>query len=201
MEVNQNFSENAKNDYALVLRALNGDQKAFAEIMDRYQDAIYYMMLKMVNNKEDAMDLTVETFAKAFEKIDSYKPDFAFSTWLFRLASNNSIDYIRRKKVNIISLDQLFENEGSDKSFLIQSAGLNPEEKSIQKQQDVLLKDVVNKLPNRYRILINLYYFEELSVEEIALQLDLPKNTVKGQLSRGRDLLFNILKRKKKSGF
>ncbi|MFM6975645.1 MAG: RNA polymerase sigma factor [Sphingobacteriaceae bacterium] len=201
MEVNQNFSENAKNDYALVLRALDGDQKAFAEIMDRYKDAIYFMMLKMVSNKEDAMDLTVETFAKAFEKIDAYKPEFAFSTWLFKLASNNSIDYIRRKKVTVISLDQLSEKEGLDKNLFIQYEGLNPEEKSIKKQQQNHLKEVVSKLPNRYRILINLYYFEELSVEEIALQLDLPKNTIKGQLSRGRDLLSNILKRKKTSGF
>ena len=78
MEVNEHFSENAKNDYALVQRAVNGDQKAFTEIMARYQDAIYYMMLKMVSNREDAMDITVEVFAKAFEKLDHYKPEFAF---------------------------------------------------------------------------------------------------------------------------
>lgn len=201
MEVNQSFSENAKNDYALVLRAVEGEQKAFAEIMDRYKDAIYFMLLKMVSNKEDAMDLTVETFARAFEKLDSYKPEFAFSTWLFRLASNGSIDYIRRKKLNVVSLDILFENAGADKSIFIRSDSLNPEEKSIRKQQSEMLKDIVDKLPNRYRILINLYYFDEMSVEEIALQLDLPKNTVKGQLARGRDFMHNILKRKKKSGF
>lgn len=201
MEINQHFSENAKNDYALVLRAIDGDQKAFADIMDRYKDAIYYMLLKMVSNKEDAMDLTVETFARAFEKLDSYKPEFAFSTWLFRLASNGSIDYIRRKKLNVVSLDHLFNKEGEDKSSIMRSDILNPEEKSIRKQQDKLLKEIVDKLPNRYRILINLYYFEELSVEEIALQLDLPRNTVKGQLSRGRDFMHNILKRNKKSGF
>jgi len=201
MEINPHFSENAKNDHELIKKALKGDQKAFAAIMERYQPSVYYMMLKMVNNREDAMDLTVETFTKAFEKLDSYKPDFAFSTWLFRLASNNSIDYIRRKKMNILSLDELFEGNASDKTLLIRSHNLNPEEKSIRKQQASLLKQIVNTLPNRYRILINLFYFDELSVEEIALQLDLPKNTVKGQLSRARDLLHHILKRNKHSGF
>ena len=146
------------------------------------------------------MDLTVETFARAFEKLDSYKPEFAFSTWLFRLASNGSIDYIRRKKLNVVSLD-LYDQQGNDKSIFVRSDTPNPEEKSIRKQQDELLKAIIDKLPNRYRILINLYYFEELSVEEIALQLDLPRNTVKGQLARGRDFMHNILKRNKKSGF
>lgn len=201
MELNEHFSENAKNDYAIVLRAVDGDQKAFAEIMARYQDAIYYMMLKMVSNREDAMDITVEVFAKAFEKLDQYKPEFAFSTWLFRMASNASIDYLRRKKLRQVSLEQLFEQEGSDRQLFIRSENLNPEEKSIKKQQDSILKELVNTLPNRYRILINLYYFEEFSVEEIALQLDLPRNTVKGQLFRARDLLYNILKRNKTSRF
>ncbi|WP_295651122.1 sigma factor, partial [uncultured Mucilaginibacter sp.] len=82
MEINANFSDNAKNDFNLVVRAREGDQKAYADLMHRYKDSIYFMALKMVNNKEDAMDLTVETFAKAFEKLDKYQPEFAFSTWL-----------------------------------------------------------------------------------------------------------------------
>lgn len=201
MEINQQFSENAKNDQALVARAINGEQKAFGEIMSRYQDAVYYMMLKMVSNREDAMDITVEVFARAFEKLDSYKPDFAFSTWLFRMASNASIDYLRKKKLHQVSLEELSENQGVDKHLFLRSENLNPEEKSIRKQQDAMLKELVNSLPNRYRILINLYYFEELSIEEIALQLDLPRNTVKGQLYRGRDFLYNILKRNKNTRF
>jgi len=98
MEVNANFTENAKNDFHLVQKAREGNQKAYADLMHRYKDSIYFMVLKMVNNKEDAMDLTVETFAKAFEKLDKYQPDFAFSTWLFRVATNNCIDFIRKKK-------------------------------------------------------------------------------------------------------
>ena len=199
MEVNPNFSANAKNDFSLITRAKEGDQKAYAELMQRYKDSIYFMALKMVNNKDDAMDLMVETFAKAFENIDKYKPDFAFSTWLFRISTNNCIDFIRKKKLKVISMDSMVDDEGDDRPLQIKSETLNPEETSIKKQQNEQLKDIVDNLPARYRVLITLRYFEELSYEEISKQLDLPLGTVKAQLFRARDLLANVMNRKKKN--
>ena len=199
MEVNPNFSVNARNDFNLVAKAKEGDQKAFAEIMQRYKDSIYFMALKMVNNKDDAMDLTVETFAKAFENLDKYKPEYAFSTWLFRISTNNSIDFIRKKRLNVISLDTLFEEEGDDKYLQVRAEGLNPEEISIRKQESEKLKNMVEQLPLRYRSLIVLRYYDELSYEEIAQQMDIPLGTVKAQLFRARDLMANILNRKKKN--
>lgn len=199
MEVNPNFSANARNDFNLVAKAKEGDQKAYAEIMQRYKDSIYFMALKMVNNKDDAMDLTVETFAKAFENLDKYKSEFAFSTWLFRIATNNSIDFIRKKRLNVISLDTLFEEEGEDKYLQVRAEGLNPEEISIRKQESEKLKNMVEQLPLRYRTLIILRYYDELSYEEIAQQMDIPLGTVKAQLFRARDLMANILNRKKKN--
>lgn len=199
MEVNPNFSANAKNDFQLVERAKEGDQRAYAELMQRYKDSIYFMTLKMINNKEDAMDLTVETFGKAFENLDRYKPDFAFSTWLFRIATNNSIDFIRKKRLSVISMDSMVDDEGDDRPLQIKSDSLNPEETSIKKQQSKELKDIVDKLPARYKTLIVLRYFDELSYEEIAQQLDLPLGTVKAQLFRARDLLSNVLNRRKKN--
>lgn len=199
MEVNPNFSANAKNDFQLVERAKEGDQRAYAELMQRYKDSIYFMTLKMINNKDDAMDLTVETFGKAFENLDRYKPDFAFSTWLFRIATNNSIDFIRKKRLSVISMDSMVDDEGDDRPLQIKSDTLNPEESSIKKQQSKELKDIVDKLPSRYRTLIVLRYFDELSYEEIAQQLDLPLGTVKAQLFRARDLLSNVLNRRKKN--
>ncbi len=193
MEVNVNFTENAKNDFHLVVRAREGDQRAYADLMHRYKDSIYYMVLKMVNNKEDAMDLTVETFAKAFEKLDKYQPDFAFSTWLFRVATNNCIDFIRKKKLNTLSIHQMTDDEGDEKPFQIKADVLNPEETSIKKQQTEELKLLIESLPARYRNLITLRYFDELSYEEIAEQLDLPLGTVKAQLFRARYLLSNIM--------
>jgi RNA polymerase sigma factor (sigma-70 family) len=199
MEVNPNFSANAKNDFQLVERAKEGDQRAYAELMQRYKDSIYFMTLKMINNKEDAMDLTVETFGKAFENLDRYKPDFAFSTWLFRIATNNSIDFIRKKRLSVVSMDSMVDDEGDDRPLQIKSDSLNPEETSIKKQQSKELKDIVDRLPSRYKTLIVLRYFDELSYEEIAQQLDLPLGTVKAQLFRARDLLSNVLNRRKKN--
>ena len=198
MEVNANFTENAKNDFHLVVKAREGSQKAYADLMQRYKDSIYFMVLKMVNNKEDAMDLTVETFAKAFEKLDKYQPDYAFSTWLFRVATNNCIDFIRKKKLNTTSIHGMTDDDGDEQPLQIKADTLNPEETSIKKQQTEELKQLIDSLPPRYRNLITLRYFDELSYEEIALQLDLPLGTVKAQLFRGRYLLGNIINRNKK---
>ncbi|HTN21523.1 MAG TPA: sigma-70 family RNA polymerase sigma factor [Pelobium sp.] len=199
MEINPNFSDNAKNDFSLVEKAKEGNQKAYAELMQRYKDSIFFMVLKMVNNKDDAMDITVTTFAKAFENLEKYRPDYAFSTWLFRIATNGSIDFIRKKKIATTSIDGMGYDGTEDKVFEIKSDGLNPEEHSIKKQQTEQLKEVIDKLPPRYKTLIVLRYFDELSYEEIAEQLDLPLGTVKAQLFRGRDLLSNVLTRRKKS--
>ena len=98
-DVNPNLSEKAVHDYKLVCSAVGtGDQKAYAELMQRYKDSIYFMLLKMVNNRDDADDLTIEAFGKAFKNLHQYTPDYAFSTWLFKIATNNCIDFIRRKR-------------------------------------------------------------------------------------------------------
>ncbi len=199
MEVNTNFTENAKNDFQLVVKAREGDQKAYASLMQRYKDSIYFMALKMVNNKEDAMDLTVETFAKAFDKLDKYQPDFAFSTWLFRVATNNCIDFIRKKKLNTMSLHGMVDDDGDERPMQIKTDDLNPEEFSIKKQQTQELKALVESLPQRYRNLITLRYFDELSYEEISTQLSLPLGTVKAQLFRAKYLLGNIINRRNRN--
>jgi RNA polymerase sigma-70 factor (ECF subfamily) len=198
MEVNPNLSQKAVEDLDLVKRAIQNDQKAYAELMTRYKDAIYFMLLKMVNNKEDANDLTVEAFGKAFENIEKYRADFAFSTWLFKIATNNCIDFIRKKRLKTFSIDQTIEGEeGSENRYDIASEGLDPEEKLIKKQKTDLMRNIVDKLPVRYRQLVIMRYFDEKSYEEISVELDLPLGTVKAQLFRARDLLFNTIKKGK----
>ena len=193
MEVNTNLSEKAQRDYLLVQRANNGDQKAYAELMDRYRDAIYYMLLKMVNNASDAEDLTIEAFGKAFKNIQQYAPNYAFSTWLFKIATNNCIDFIRKKKASHVSLDHN-DDEHEKASMDIQAPVMDPEETMINEQKIKLMRSIVDKLKPRYRKLIELRYFKELSYEEIAEELELPIGTVKAQLFRARELLYNILK-------
>lgn len=193
MEINTNLSEKAQRDYVLVQQATKGDQKAFADLMGRYKDAIYFMLIKMVNNSSDAEDLTIEAFGKAFKNIQQYTPNYAFSTWLFKIATNNCIDFIRKKKATTISLDQ--NDDDPDKASTdIQASILDPEEEMIKAQKQKMLREIVSKLKPRYRKLIELRYFKEYSYEEIAEELELPIGTVKAQLFRARELLYNILK-------
>ncbi|MFM2017008.1 MAG: hypothetical protein RL007_664 [Bacteroidota bacterium] len=193
---NENLSDKGLYDYKLVRKALEeGDQKAYAELMGRYRDSVYFMLLKMVNNKDDAEDLTVEAFGKAFKRLGQYTPNFAFSTWLFRIATNNCIDFIRRKRKNTFSLDRpMQDDEGGEMVIDIKAETLDPEEHIMKKQKIVLLRELVDKLKPRYRTLIEMRYFQELSYEEIAAELDLPLGTVKAQLFRAREFLYNVLK-------
>jgi len=196
LEFDNNLSEKAVYDYNLIRSALDkGDQKAYAELMGRYRDSVYFMLLKMVNNKDDADDLTIEAFGKAFKRLSQYTPNYAFSTWLFKIASNNCIDFIRRKKMVTFSIHKTFENEeGSEMSMDIKSEGLTPEENFIKKQKVQHMHEVVDKLKPRYRVLVEMRYFDELSYEEIAEKLELPLGTVKAQLFRAREFLANILR-------
>jgi RNA polymerase sigma factor (sigma-70 family) len=196
LEFDTNLSVKAVYDYKLIRLALEkGDQKAYAELMGRYRDSVYFMLLKMVNNKDDADDLTIEAFGKAFRRLEQYTPNYAFSTWLFKIASNNCIDFIRRKKMILFSIDKKFENdEGGEMTMDIKADGLNPEEHMVKKQKVKLMRDVVDKLKPRYRQLVELRYFDELSYEEISVKLELPLGTVKAQLFRAREFLANILK-------
>jgi len=196
MEVTSNLSLKAQKDMELVEKARKGDQLAYGELLGRYRDAIYFMLLKMVNSPIDAEDLTIEAFGKAFKNIDQYTPNYAFSTWLFKIATNNCIDYIRKKRASHVSLDQTLDGEDSlIPSAMIQADTPDPESTMINKQKIKHMRNVVSKLKPRYRQLVELRYFSEYSYEEIAKELDIPIGTVKAQLFRARELLLNILSR------
>ncbi|RMG77283.1 MAG: sigma-70 family RNA polymerase sigma factor [Bacteroidetes bacterium] len=197
-KINPNFSPKALEDIKLVNQAIEGDQKAYAKLMSRYKDAIYFMLLKMVNNKSDAEDLTIEAFGKAFKNLNQYTPDYAFSTWLFKIASNNCIDFIRKQKMKTYSIDQpMTDDDGDEMSITLKSNIPDPEEEIIKKQKAAILREVVQQLKPRYRVLVELRYFKEYSYEEIAQELELPLGTIKAQLFRARELLFQILKNRK----
>ena len=191
MEINQGLSDKAKNDLLLVEEAKKGNEKAFAGLMNKYRDSIYYMLLKMVNNPSDAEDLTIEAFGKAFRNIDSYTPRFAFSTWLFMIATNNCIDFIRKRQSSPIPLDQL--QDGMDKLTInIQSDLPDPEEALINDQKIAILRKIVNQLKSPYREIIEMRYYKEYSYEEISAEMNIPIGTVKAQLYRAKSLLYNI---------
>ncbi|HRF79471.1 MAG TPA: sigma-70 family RNA polymerase sigma factor [Flavobacteriales bacterium] len=199
MEVNENLSDKERHDYILVQRAVQkGDQKAYAELMSRYRDSIYFMLLKMINNKDDAEDLTIEAFGKAFHRLKQYTPNYAFSTWLFKIASNNCIDWIRKQKKKTFSIDSPIGTEDGDEMTIeLKGTGLDPAEIAIKEQKNLIMREVVDKLKPRYRTLVELRYYQEYSYEEIAEELDLPLGTVKAQLFRAREFLLNLMENHK----
>jgi len=187
------MSNKAQQDILLIEEAKKGNEKAFSNLMCRYKDSIYYIILKMVNNSTDAEDLTIETFSKAFKNIESYTPTFAFSTWLFKIATNNCIDFIRKKQFSPTSFNNL-QDSLDTLTINIQSDTLDPEESLINHQKIVTLRNTVNQLKPRYRMLIELRYYKEYSYEEISSELNIPIGTVKAQLHRAKTLLYNIIK-------
>ncbi len=199
MEVNRQFSDKALEDFDLIDEAtLKGDETAFAKLMDRYKKPVYHMILKMVRNVDDAEDLTIEAFAKAFKNLKRFKKDYTFSTWLFRIATNNAIDFIRKKKLETYSLNTSFTDDSGDAVNIdVEDRNLTPDEETIKTQKIELVRMFVTKLPAKYQRLVRLRYFDELSYEEIAQELDAPLGTVKAQLHRARELMYDLVKDKK----
>ena len=200
MVAKDHLSDKANFDLILVEAAKGGDQLAYADLMERYRDSIYFMMLKMVKDSDDADDLTIEAFGKAFNRLGQYSPNFAFSTWLFKIASNNCIDFIRKKRIKVTSMDTGIVNKNGDTMRIdAKSTTLNPEETVMQGQRVVHMRLLVSKLKPKYRELVEKRYFQELSYEEIANEMNLPLGTVKAQLFRARDFLASMAEKTKDS--
>ena len=198
MEVDKNFSEKALEDFELIDRATQeNDEQAFADLMQRYKKPVYHMILKMVRNVDDAEDLTIEAFAKAFKNLKKFKKDYTFSTWLFRIATNNAIDFIRKKRLETMSLDTSFRDDSGEAVTIdVEDNKLNPMEETIKSQKIELIRIFVDKLPPKYQRLVKLRYFNERSYDEIAKELEAPLGTVKAQLHRARELLYDLVKGK-----
>lgn len=195
MEVVTGLSDKAQYDLKVIDRALSGDSRAYAELLNRYRDSVYYVMLRMVSNPSDAEDLTIEAFGKAFHNLAKYVPSHAFSTWLFRIATNNCIDFMRRKSQIPRPFDQ-DEGEEDEVEATVASDMIAPDELMINRETAASLNRIVKTLKPRYRRLIELRYFEDYSYEEIASELSLPIGTVKARLFRAKVLILNMVQSK-----
>ncbi len=194
--MNQKLTEKGQRDFKLIKLALdNGDQHAYAELMNNYRDSLYFTMLKMTGDPHDADDLTIEAFGKAFKNLTQYTSEYAFSTWLFKIATNNCIDFMRKKSKGNFTVNTSIGED--DMSSQVVTSTPDPEEQFIKDQKIYLMHEVVQRLKPHYKKLIELRYFKEYSYEEIVKELDLPLGTVKAQLFRSREFLFNILKHSK----
>jgi RNA polymerase sigma-70 factor (ECF subfamily) len=153
-------------------------------------------MFKMVKDPYDAEDLTIEAFGKAFHNLSQYTSEYAFSTWLFKIASNNCVDFLRKRKQNFFEIDKEYiSDENKIFFFELNDDKPNPEEYLFNKEKSLEIHRVVSSLKPRYRKLIELRYFDELSYNEIANQLNLPLGSVKAMLFRAKYMLQAIIKK------
>ncbi|MFT5917811.1 MAG: RNA polymerase sigma factor (sigma-70 family), partial [Bacteroidia bacterium] len=158
------FSDKALKDFELIDQAVEGDERAYAQLMERYRKSVYHTMLKMIRNVDDAEDLAIEAFAKAFKNLHKFKKDYTFSTWLFRIATNNCIDFIRKKKLNTFSIHTAVTTDDSGTMQLdIMDSNRNPQEEAIRTQKLEIVRAFVTLLPPKYQRLVKLRYFEEYS--------------------------------------
>jgi RNA polymerase sigma factor (sigma-70 family) len=181
-------------DSRLIQAALAGDDTAYRKLMDKYHDQIYNFVYRMVHDHEQVEDLTQEAFIKAFQSLKSFNEEFAFSTWLYKIATNNSIDFIRKRKLQMYSIDKPVESKDSDFTFELPDETYEADKAVIRDQRSAMLRDAINELPDKYRKVIQLRHMEERSYEEIAKALKLPIGTVKAHIFRAREILFKQLR-------
>lgn len=177
------------NDYEVIRQCLNGDEDCFAILVGRYKNLVYSVILRMVNDRDEADDLAQDVFIKVYKNLDKYYPDFKFSTWIMRIATNHVIDYRRKKRMETVSLDDMTHEE-ADKSF---KAEESPESSLMRGEEKALITKVINGLPDMYKIPIVLYHHHGLSYQEISEVIDEPLSKVKNRIFRGRKMLRDNL--------
>ncbi|MBS1514878.1 MAG: sigma-70 family RNA polymerase sigma factor [Bacteroidetes bacterium] len=195
----ENISKTKNDDNILINKALEGDQAAYEKLMKKYYQLIYNLIFRMISRKEDVEDLTQEAFIKAFNSLQNFDRQFAFSTWLFKIATNNAIDYLRKKKLNTFSIDKEIESEESDFKFEIPDIENKPDRVIMEDQRKKILDEAIESLPPKYKEVIILRHKLDKEYEEIAKELKLPLGTVKAHIFRGRELLNKFLKDKIKN--
>lgn len=181
-------------DEQLIAEALKGSQKAYTQLVEQHKKAIFHIINKIVRNDEAANDLVQETFMKAFSSLATYRSEYRFSTWLYKIAANASIDYLRKRRINALSLDRPMETRDGTVEIEVPDYSFHPEHDLIRKQQRISIEEAIDSLPKKYRDVIVYRHKDDKSYEEIADLLDIPVGTVKARIFRARELLKKKLK-------
>ncbi|MFO8029483.1 MAG: sigma-70 family RNA polymerase sigma factor [Cyclonatronaceae bacterium] len=189
-------TDSSRQDMAHVEAALSGDQQAYQRLVEKYQRALYFHILKLVRNRDVVDDLVQEAFLKAFDCLESYNRQYAFSTWIYRIATNHSIDYLRKKKLSTLSIDEPVQGKDGEMRMELTDESAGTDLEIIRKQRRKMVRDAVESLPEKYRLVVRMRHMEEKSYEEIAEELSLPLGTVKAHIFRARELLNKHLKQK-----
>lgn len=193
----ENASESSLEDDVLVKRAVGGDERAYKELVDKYQRALYFHILKMIKDKEQVHDLVQEAFVKAFDNLNIYNTNYAFSTWLYRIATNHTIDYLRKKKLQTLSINEPLKTRDGEMQMQIEDESAGTDRTIIRKQRQEMVQKAIDELPDKYRKVIEMRHMEEKSYQEISEVLDVPLGTVKAHIFRARELLYKALKDKR----
>lgn len=167
-------------DYELVQKCLNGEKEYFSEIITRHKNLVYSVVLRMVNNQDDANDLAQEVFIKVYKNLDKYFPNFKFSTWIVKITTNHVIDYRRKKKYETVPMEEV--------EYRLISKN-TPEQDCLEKEECQVLNKLLNNLPDIYKVPIVLYHQQGLSYQEIAEAINEPLSKVKNRIFRGRKIL------------
>lgn len=183
-------------DSRLIASALGGDQTAYRAIEKKYHDQVFNLLYRMIHKKDEVEDLTQEAFIKAFASLANFNEEFAFSTWLFKIASNNCIDFLRKRKLQTFSIDKPIESKDGDVSFEIPDSTYEPDRDLIAVQRTKFLEQAIQSLPPKYRNVIIMRHSEEKDYQEIADTLHLPVGTVKAHIFRAREMLYKSLRKK-----
>ncbi|MEE9554333.1 MAG: sigma-70 family RNA polymerase sigma factor, partial [candidate division Zixibacteria bacterium] len=181
-------------DQALVKMALAGDQKAYKELFDMHRQSIFHIAVKIVRNAEEAKDLVQETFIKAFGSLKTYDSTYRFSTWLYKIAANCSIDSIRKRRIHALSLDKPISTKDGDVQMEVADYTYHPERDLYAKRKRLGIEEAIEELPEKYKEVIVLRHKEDKAYEEIASHLKVPVGTVKARIFRARELLKKKLK-------
>ena len=195
VSLRENASPSSMEDDDFVLNAMKGDQKAYKMLMDKYQKPLYFHVLKMVKDPEQVEDLVQEAFMKAFNNIQSYNTNYAFSTWLYRITTNHTIDYLRKRKLKTTSIHNPIRTKDGEIEIEISSDN-ESDRLIIRKERKAIIHEAIRNLPEKYRQVIEMRHLDEMSYDEIAEELDLPLGTVKAHIFRAREMLYKALKDK-----
>jgi RNA polymerase sigma factor (sigma-70 family) len=186
-------SQSSLEDDKWVQLAVKGDEKAYDELSNKYQKPLYFHIRKMIRETDYVEDLVQDIFMKAFKNLKNYKNDYAFSTWLYRIATNHTIDYLRKKKLHTFSINTDSSDE-DQAPIQLEDEDSHTDEPMIRRQRKNKVHEAIDQLPEKYRLIILKRHIEEKSYQEISEEMDIPLGTVKAHIFRARELLYKYMK-------
>ena len=193
----ENASPSSIEDDKLVAKAVQGQEDSYKKLVDKYNSPIYFHIRKMIKEQELVEDLVQEVFIKAFKNLATYCNQYAFSTWLYRIATNHTIDYLRKKKLPTFSISDPIKTKDGEVEVQLPDTSFATDAPIIKHERKAIVQEAIANLPEKYRKVIRMRHMDELSYDEIADELNIPLGTVKAHIFRARELLYKALIDKK----